>query len=116
MVTRPEPLEATRGVAPEVVANVAPAITAVPTSRSKTVAHERFIRPDDTTVYCRGPADDTLGSAAPPLHEAVRRSRHGGTRRKRLEPAYEAVSAVMTLARFGTLPDTDAPPDAVITG
>jgi len=65
MATRPEPLEALGGVEPDVAASVAKAATAVQPSTTDTAAHERFIRPDKSTVHCRGPPDRALGSSHP---------------------------------------------------
>jgi hypothetical protein len=67
MATRPQPLEALGGVEPEVAASVATAATAVPPSTTDTAAQERFIRPDKSTVHCRGRPDHALGSSAPPM-------------------------------------------------
>lgn len=67
IATRPQPLEALGGVEPDVAASVATAATAVLPSTTDTAAHERFIRPDKSTLHCRGPPDHALGSSAPPM-------------------------------------------------
>ncbi len=59
LASRPEPLEA-----PDVPAIVATAATAR-TATAAATAHERFIRPDRSTVHCRGSRDQLLGSPAP---------------------------------------------------
>jgi hypothetical protein len=65
LAARVEPLEAARAGEPEVPATPATAATAVATSTIDATAHERFIRPDKSTVHSRDPADQALGSPAP---------------------------------------------------
>jgi len=55
MATRPEPFEALGRVEPDAGAGVATAATAMPTSTTDKATHERVIRPDKSTVHCRGP-------------------------------------------------------------
>jgi len=67
LVSRPEPLEA-----PDVPAVVATAATAV-TATAAATAHERFTRPDKSTVHCRGSPDRLLGSPAPAMRQSAAR-------------------------------------------
>src|ERR1035441_11083672 len=87
MATRSEPLKALGGVEPDVAANVATAATAVPASTTDTAAHERFIGPNKSTVHCRGPPDQALGSPAPPMPRRSVDQGREGKGPKRLEPA-----------------------------
>ncbi len=87
MATRPEPLEALGGVEPDIAARGATAATAMPTSTTDTATHERFIRPDKSTVHCRGPPDHALGSSAPPMPGRSVDQGREGKQPKCLEPA-----------------------------
>ena len=99
MATRPEPLEALGGAEPDVAASVATTATAVLPSTTDMAAHERFIRPNKSTV----PLSQAAGSGAwQPCTADARevRSSPEGKRPNCLEPAMPDTGWIATMNRL----------------